>query len=76
MGIQGLARRLEPYATRFSSDELNGYSAVIDGPALAYYAHKLALVASTSVSRIPSYSDINTEAINWLNSLEANNIKV
>ncbi|KNG46926.1 dna replication initiation factor cdc45 [Stemphylium lycopersici] len=76
MGIQGLARRLEPYATRFSSDELNGYSAVIDGPALAYYAHKLALVAFTSASRIPSYQDINTEAINWLNSLEANNIKV
>jgi hypothetical protein len=76
MGIQGLARRLEPYATRYSSDQLDGYSAVVDGPALAYYAHKLALASAASATRIPSYADIVAEAIRWLTSLEHNNIKV
>jgi hypothetical protein len=76
MGIPGLARRLEPYATRYSPEQLEGYSAVIDGPALAYYAHKLALSASTSPARIPSYVDIIAEAIRWLNGLEQMNIKV
>ncbi|KAF5849030.1 hypothetical protein GGP41_010123 [Bipolaris sorokiniana] len=76
MGIQGLARRLEPYATRFSSDQLDGYSAVIDGPALAYHAHKLALTATASASQMPSYSDIVSQALCWLTALEANNIKV
>jgi hypothetical protein len=76
MGIQGLARRLEPYATRYSSEQLEGYFAVIDGPALAYYAHKLALAASASPLRIPSYADIVAEAIRWLTSFESSNIKV
>ena len=76
MGIQGLARRLEPYTTRFSSEQFDGYSAVIDGPALAYYAHKLALASAASASRIPSYADIVAEAIHWLASLENANIKV
>jgi hypothetical protein len=76
MGIQGLARRLEPYTTRYSSDQLDGYSAVVDGPALAYYAHKLALASAASATRIPSYADIVAEAIRWLTSLEHNNIKV
>lgn len=76
MGIQGLARRLEPYATRFSSDQLDGYSAVVDGPALAYHAHKLALATSVSASRMPSYSDIVSQALCWLTALEANDIKV
>jgi hypothetical protein len=76
MGIQGLARRLEPYATRYSSDQLDGYSAVVDGPALAYYAHKLALASAASATRIPSYADIVAEAIRWLTLLEHSNIKV
>jgi len=76
MGIQGLARRLEPYATRLSSEQLDGYSAVIDGPALAYYAHKLALASAASATRIPSYADIVAEALRWLTSLENSNIKV
>ncbi|KAI4943398.1 hypothetical protein J4E91_009307 [Alternaria rosae] len=76
MGIQGLARRLEPYATRLSSEQLDGYSAVIDGPALAYYAHKLALASAASAIRIPSYADIVAEALRWLTSLENSNIKV
>jgi hypothetical protein len=76
MGIPGLARRLEPYATRYSPEQLEGYSAVIDGPALAYYAHKLALSTSASPARIPSYVDIIAEAIRWLNALEQMNIKV
>ncbi|KAI4644674.1 uncharacterized protein J4E78_009493 [Alternaria triticimaculans] len=76
MGIQGLARRLEPYATRLSSEQLDGYSAVIDGPALAYHAHKLALASAASATRIPSYADIVAEALRWLTSLENSNIKV
>ena len=76
MGIPGLARRLEPYASRYSPDEVEGYSAILDGPALAYYAHKLALAAAANHTRIPSYADITIEAIRWLNSLEYMNIKV
>ena len=76
MGIPGLARRLEPYATRYTDEQLSGYSAVIDGPALAYYAHKLALAASARLGRIPSYADVNAEAIRWLSLLEQCNIKV
>ncbi|KAF1829042.1 hypothetical protein BDW02DRAFT_592894 [Decorospora gaudefroyi] len=76
MGIQGLARRLEPYATRYSSEQLEGYSAVVDGPALAYYAHSLALVASASTARIPSYADVVAAALRWLTSVESGNIKV
>jgi hypothetical protein len=76
MGIPGLARRLEPYATSYSQDQLSGYVAIIDGPALAYHAHKLALAVSSSTARIPSYVDIVQQAIRWLNSLEELNIKV
>ena len=79
MGIQGLARRLEPYSVRYSPQQLGGFFAIIDGPSLAYHALKLALDAldaSVSQSRLPSYADINAEAIRWLNSLEAHGIKV
>lgn len=73
MGIPGLARRSEPYAECQSAQHLEGYEAVVDGPSLAYHAHKLALSGSP---RVPSYADVNNEAICWLNSLEAANIKV
>lgn len=73
MGIPGLARRSEPYAEYRSARQLDGYHAIVDGPSLAYHAHKLALAGSP---RVPSYADINTEAIRWLNSLETANIKV
>ncbi|KAL6711250.1 hypothetical protein ACN47E_005781 [Coniothyrium glycines] len=76
MGVPGLARRLEPYATHCSREQLRGYSAIIDGPALAYHAHKLATITSSSPSRLPTYADINDEAIRWLNSLEEYGIKV
>ncbi|KAH8706916.1 XPG domain containing-domain-containing protein [Phaeosphaeriaceae sp. PMI808] len=76
MGIQGLAKRLEPYASRHSAQQLQDYTAVIDGPGLAYEAHKLALRAAATQSRIPSYQDVNDEAIRWLNSLEEQGIKV
>lgn len=76
MGIQGLARRLEQYSVRYTSQQLDGYTAIIDGPSLAYKAHGLALSAAASQSRIPSYIDINNEAINWLTSLENQGIKV
>ncbi|KAL6152278.1 hypothetical protein ACJBU6_09155 [Exserohilum turcicum] len=76
MGIQGLTRHLEPYATRLSSDQLDGYAGVVDGPALAYHAHKLALAAAASASRMPSYADITAQALCWLRALESSNIKV
>jgi hypothetical protein len=76
MGIPGLARRLEPYSSRCSDQELTGYSAIIDGPGLAYEAHKLALGAAADQTRIPSYADINNAAIRWLSALENQGIKV
>lgn len=76
MGVPGLARRLEPYTTRYSSQDLADYVAIVDGPGLAYHAHKLALISSSNQLRIPSYAEINNEAISWLNSLEQQGIKV
>ena len=73
MGIPGLARRSEPYAECRSAEQLQGYQAIVDGPSLAYHAHKLALAGSP---RVPSYADVNAEAIRWLNSLETANIQV
>lgn len=74
MGIPGLASHLEPYATRYTSAELVGYTTIIDGPSLAYFAHRLAAQASSS--HLPSYTDINAVAIRWLKNLENINIKV
>jgi hypothetical protein len=76
MGIQGLSRRLEPYSERYSSQQLERYTAIIDGPGLAYEAHKLAVGAVANQSRVPSYTEINSEAIRWLNTLEEQGIKV
>ena len=76
MGIAGLARRLEPYAVRYTSEELKGRTAVIDGPALAFHAHRLAVAASASLSRVPTYAECNAEAMGWLRSLESVDIKV
>jgi hypothetical protein len=76
MGIAGLASRLEPYAARFTAADLRGYHAIIDGPSLAYHASKLALAADGYQSRIPSYADINRQALRWLKTLEVLNIKV
>jgi hypothetical protein len=74
MGIPGLATRLEPYATQYTSAELQGYVAIIDGPALAYFSHRLATEAHKP--RLPSYADINAVAIRWLKHLETINIKM
>jgi hypothetical protein len=74
MGISGLAKQLEAYATRYTSTDLDGRIAIIDGPALAYYAHKLAAEASNT--RPPSYGDINLLAIRWLKALESVSVKV
>ncbi|KAL5115757.1 hypothetical protein ACEQ8H_006365 [Pleosporales sp. CAS-2024a] len=76
MGIQGLARRLEPYSRRYTVAELQGYTAVVDGPSLAYEAHKLALSTAANQTRIPSYADINREAIQWLEALESQGINI
>ncbi|KAF2445031.1 hypothetical protein P171DRAFT_431797 [Karstenula rhodostoma CBS 690.94] len=78
MGVAGLARRLEAHATRYSPEDLKGYNAIIDGPSLAYHAHKLALAALDrgNVSRIPAYTDITFQALRWLRTLEGINVKV
>ncbi|KAF1920975.1 XPG domain containing-domain-containing protein [Ampelomyces quisqualis] len=70
MGIQGLARRLDPYSIRYAPEELKGYAAIIDGPGLAYEAHKLALNMAAGQLRLPSYADINNAAVQWLHALE------
>ncbi|KAF2746559.1 hypothetical protein M011DRAFT_404468 [Sporormia fimetaria CBS 119925] len=74
MGIAGLATRLEPYAARCTYEELQGYVAIIDGPALAYFAHKTA--AESQSTGLPSYADINATALRWLDHLESSGIKV
>ncbi|KAF2016202.1 hypothetical protein BU24DRAFT_196648 [Aaosphaeria arxii CBS 175.79] len=74
MGIPGLATSLEPYAARFTSTELGGHSAILDGPAFAYHAHKLA--SDTNSTRPPTYAEVHAIAIRWLNALETLNIKV
>lgn len=76
MGIAGLARRLEPYASRYTPDQLDGYNAIIDGPSLAYHAHQLAHAITSNHSRLPSYADVNDQALRWLNALEQINITV
>jgi hypothetical protein len=76
MGIPGLARRIEPYAIRYSAQDLEGYTAIIDGPSLAYEGQKLALSFASSQSKVPTYADINNAAIQWLESLEHQGIKV
>lgn len=73
MGIPGLIPRLDPYAIRCTPAELEGYVAIIDGPALAYAAHRSAAEANKC---LPSYADINAVAIRWLKHLENINIKV
>ena len=74
MGIPGLTTTLGPYAVPYNSVSLDGYAGVIDGPALAYHAHKLATEAVRA--GVPSYADINNVAIRWLKSLETINVKV
>lgn len=76
MGIAGLARRLDPYASRYTIEDLEGYHAIVDGPSLAYHAHELALAHTSSQVGLPSYADINAQAIRWLKALEKVNIKV
>ncbi|KAH7400891.1 XPG domain containing-domain-containing protein [Phaeosphaeria sp. MPI-PUGE-AT-0046c] len=76
MGIPGLARRLAPYSSRCSEQDLKGYSAIVDGPSLAYEAHRLAFSAAATQTRIPSYADINNEAVKWLSALEEQGINV
>lgn len=76
MGISGLARRCAPYSSRHSAQDLKGYAAIIDGPSLAYEAHRLALGAAAAQARIPSYVDINAEAVRWLSMLEEQGINV
>ncbi|KAF2271838.1 uncharacterized protein EI97DRAFT_453473 [Westerdykella ornata] len=75
MGIPGLATRLEPYALfcTFADLATLQYEAIIDGPALAYWAHS---VAAQNQTRFPGYTDINTAAIRWLQHLESSGIKV
>ncbi|KAF1959751.1 hypothetical protein CC80DRAFT_590938 [Byssothecium circinans] len=78
MGVAGLARRLEPYCTRIAAADLSGYKAIVDGPSLAYHAQKLAITDNLKnrQAHVPSYADINRQALRWLRALEDINIKV
>lgn len=75
MGIPGLATRLEQYALPCTFADLANlhYEAIIDGPALAYWAHSIAAQNNT---RLPSYTSINAVALHWLQHLEGSGIKV
>ncbi|ORY10394.1 XPG domain containing-domain-containing protein [Clohesyomyces aquaticus] len=68
MGVRGLAGGLQPYAVSYKMEELDGRTAVIDGPSLAYHGYHLATTRGTN--GIPSHHDINQEAIRWLRSLQ------
>jgi hypothetical protein len=74
MGVAGLSTNLEPYAESCALEKLAGYTATIDGPGLAYHAHRIASEADPS--RCPSYSDIYETALQFLARLEDMNITV
>ncbi|KAF2735049.1 hypothetical protein EJ04DRAFT_512045 [Polyplosphaeria fusca] len=74
MGIVGLSTNLEPYAESYTPGQLHGYTAIIDGPGLAYHAHNLAREADPTC--LPSYADVYEDAIRFLEGLEAMGISV
>lgn len=59
MGVSGLKRHLEPFASR---DRVRG-AIIIDGPALAYHIHYL---SATEASLIPSCEVLERKCLEWL----------
>ncbi len=67
MGVPHLKRHLEPYAQR---NVIKDRQLVIDGPAFAYHVLHLCLRGATeSPFDQPSYHDLGTTAIRWLDQL-------
>lgn len=70
MGIPGLKRHLQPFATRV---DLGNRHVIIDGPALA---HHIVRVCWSKTSRgrpfeLPLYSQIGESAVAWLDELRS-----
>jgi len=77
MGIPGLKRLLEPYATPRSS-KIEPCQAAIDGPALAYHILGLCLrkTLKSSPFEQPSYELLGQTAVAWLDEVETYGIHV
>lgn len=74
MGIRGLTAALRPFA---AGAELAD-SVVIDGPAFAYhilFSCRLGKQVSTALND-PSYSDLGSAAIQWLDNLQSRGSQV
>lgn len=75
MGIPHLITYLEPYA---ESQPLAGQDVVIDAPALAYHVYHICMGMKTGArgafQAIPSYAEISTLAIEWLDALEEHGV--
>ena len=70
MGVPRLRHHLQPYADRVT---LNGGTAVIDGPALAYYIHGL---CSTSAVKVPSCEALGQVCLGWLDELTSHDLSM
>jgi hypothetical protein len=70
MGIPRLRRHLQPYSVLSA---LNSQTAIIDGPALAYYIHRL---CAKQDNTIPSCQVLGTTVLRWLERLDSYNITV
>lgn len=70
MGVPRLRLHLQPYADRAT---LNGGTAVIDGPALAYYIHSLCV---TNTVKVPSCEALGHVCLEWLDELTGHGLSM
>lgn len=77
MGIRGLIRHVRPFA---HSASLRDQEVVIDGPAFAHHVYHLCLgargTANNALEAAPSYGELVTAAIAWLEDLKANRVSM
>lgn len=70
MGVRRLRHHLQPYADRAT---LDGGKAVVDGPALAHYIHRL---YSTKAAKIPSCEALGLVCIEWLDQVTSHGLSM
>lgn len=83
MGIPRLTQHLSPYATKVvfqhqdashDGEQRMATRVVIDGPALAYHVYYVCLSrhgkARNALEAIPSYHDIGSATVRWLEQFE------
>lgn len=75
MGVPGLKRHLQPFATYVDLDKRR---VIIDGPALAYHILYLCLAKASRNSplELPSYRLLGETVVAWLDQLEACGVSV